>query len=98
MKRNVTKYPEGNLQDKNPYIVPPLANLLAAANHVRTLFESKKFSYAICGGLGTLCLGYRCDVLDIHIVYEDKDYFRIKKKLEADRRQVILLCYIKSLG
>ncbi|KAG9194485.1 hypothetical protein G6011_04520 [Alternaria panax] len=65
---------------------PPQANVLAAASHVRRLFENKKFTYAIMGELAMLCLGHRCKVHSVFIAYDDKDYNRIKKKLEADRR------------
>ena len=33
-----------------------------------------------------LCLGHRCEMRDVFIAYDAKDYNRIKKKLEADRR------------
>jgi hypothetical protein len=65
---------------------PPQANILAAASHVRRLFESKKFTYAVMGELAMLCLGHRCEMRDVLIAYDAKDYNRIKKKLEADRR------------
>ncbi|CAG5163645.1 uncharacterized protein ALTATR162_LOCUS6513 [Alternaria atra] len=70
----------------NEMQIPPQANVLAAASHVRRLFESKKFTYAIMGELAMLCLGYKCEIRDVFIAYDDKDYNRIKKKLEADRR------------
>jgi len=66
--------------------IPPQANVLAAASYIRRLFEIKKLTYAIMGELAMLCLGYGCEVRDVFIAYDDKDYNRIKKKLEADRR------------
>lgn len=70
----------------NEMQLPPQANVLAAASHVRRLFENKKITYAIMGELAMLCLGHRCELRDVFIAYDDKDYNRIKKKLEADRR------------
>ncbi|KAH9874384.1 hypothetical protein IAQ61_003573 [Plenodomus lingam] len=69
--------------------IPPLVNFLAATNHIRNLFENKKILYGMTGGFETLCLGYRREMLDLHIAYDDKDFFRIKKKLQADKRVVI---------
>ncbi|KAH9881847.1 hypothetical protein J1614_001018 [Plenodomus biglobosus] len=66
--------------------IPPWANVLAALNHIRDLFENKRFLYGVAGGFEILCLGYRREMPDLHIVYDDKDYIRIKKKLEADKR------------
>jgi hypothetical protein len=50
------------------------------------VFENKKFTYAIMGELAMLCLGHGCEMRDVFIAYDDKDYNRIKKKLESDRR------------
>ncbi|KAF1944404.1 hypothetical protein EJ02DRAFT_442678 [Clathrospora elynae] len=66
--------------------IPPRANVLAAANHVRQLFENKKFTYGFMGDLEMLCLGHRSEIADVHIAYDDKDFNRIKAKLEADHR------------
>lgn len=85
---SATKHTGEIVEHRTTSLVPPQPNFFAAANHVRNLFESKKISYSITGGLEMLCLGYRRDMRDIHIVYDDKDYFRLKKKLEADKRQV----------
>lgn len=38
------------------------------------------------GGLEMLCLGYRREMPDVHIAYDDKDFNRVKAKLEADQR------------
>jgi len=73
-------------RQKNEMQAPYQSNMLAAASHVRRLFESKKFTYAVMGELALLCLGHRCEVRNIFIAYEDKDCNRIKKKLEGDRR------------
>jgi hypothetical protein len=67
-------------------IVPPKANFFAAANHIRDLFEGKKLTYGVMGGLEMLCLGYQRDMHDLQIAYDDRDFHRLKDKLEADRR------------
>ncbi|CAE7199771.1 hypothetical protein P3342_010313 [Pyrenophora teres f. teres] len=64
----------------------PLANTIAAATRIRQLFESKKLSYGILGGLEMLCLGHQRELPGLHIAYEDKDLDRIRTKLQADRR------------
>ena len=65
---------------------PPRANFLAAANFIRNLFDGKKFNWAAMGGLAMLCLGSRREMPDMHIVYDDSDFQRIKAKLESDPR------------
>ena len=70
--------------------IPPRTNFLAAADHVRHLFESKKFAYGVMGGLEMLCLGYRREMPDLHIAYDDRDFNKIKVKLEADKRYASL--------
>jgi hypothetical protein len=65
---------------------PPRANYLAAANYVRSFLDGKKLNYAFFGGLALLCLGSRRQMPDIHLVYDGRDFERIKTKLEADRR------------
>jgi len=64
----------------------PLANTIAAATRIRQIFESKKLSYGILGGLEMLCLGHQREISSLHIAYEDKDLDRLKAKLQADRR------------
>jgi hypothetical protein len=83
---DVTGHGKQRTSQGNEMQIPPQANVLAAASHVRRLFESKKFTYAIMGELAMLCLGYKCEIRDVFIAYDDKDYNRIRKKLEADRR------------
>jgi hypothetical protein len=68
------------------YKIPPRANLLAAANHIRTFFDAKKFAWSFFGGLEILCLGYRREQPDLHVVYDSRDFERIRKKLESDHR------------
>jgi hypothetical protein len=75
------------LQEKD-IRVPPKANFLAAANHIRNLFEGKKFVYGVMGGLEMLCLGSRREMPDLQIAYDDRDFHRIKAKLEGDHRYV----------
>lgn len=72
-------------QEYEPRILP-LANTIAAATRIRQLFESKKLSYGILGGLEMLCLGHQREISGLHIAYEDKDSDRIRAKLQADRR------------
>jgi hypothetical protein len=67
-------------------IAPPRANLMAAANHIRSLFEGKKLTYGVMGGLEMLCLGSQREMPDLHIAYDDRDFHRIKAKLEGDQR------------
>lgn len=66
--------------------IPPEANFLAAANHVRTLFESEKFTYGVMGGFEMLCLGHRREMPDLQIAYDEVDFQRIRAELEADPR------------
>ena len=72
-------------QEKS-FKVPPRPNLLAAASHIRALFDAKKFTWSFLGGLEILCLGYRREQPDLHIVYDSRDFERMRKKLEGDRR------------
>ncbi|KAF1841220.1 uncharacterized protein K460DRAFT_371231 [Cucurbitaria berberidis CBS 394.84] len=74
------------IQQGNDVKIPPRENVLAAADHIRNLFEKKKFAYGVMGGLEMLCLGYRRDISDLHIAYDDRDFNRIKAKLGADKR------------
>ncbi|KAL1605533.1 hypothetical protein SLS59_003335 [Nothophoma quercina] len=66
--------------------VPPRSNILAAANHIQALFDSKKFTWGFMGGLAISCLGYKREMPDLHIAYDDKDFERLKAKLESDQR------------
>ncbi|KAF2645955.1 hypothetical protein P280DRAFT_503972 [Massarina eburnea CBS 473.64] len=68
------------------YKSPPRANLLAATNHIRNVLEGKKINWAVVGSLAMLCLGSRRSMPDIHVVYDDREFSRIKLKLESDRR------------
>lgn len=71
--------------------MPPKANLLAAASHVRSLFEGKRIAYAVMGGFEMLCLGHRRDIPGLQIAYDNKDYHRMRSKLEGDRRYACVL-------
>ncbi|KAL1798534.1 hypothetical protein ACET3X_002571 [Alternaria dauci] len=86
VSHNVAGHGKQQTKQRNEIPIPPQTNVLAAASYVRRLFENKKFTYAIMGELAMLCLGHECDIRDVFIAYDDKDYNRIKKKLEADRR------------
>jgi len=68
------------------YRLPPRANFVAAANYIRNFFDDKKMNWASMLGLAMACLGSRREMPDIHIVYEDKDFQRIKLKLETNPR------------
>lgn len=72
-------------QGKN-FKCPPRANFLAAANHIRTLLDGKKINWAAAGGLAMLCLGSYREMPDIHLVYDDGAFQRIKDKLESNQR------------
>jgi hypothetical protein len=85
---NVEDFIRQKKQQGNQVVIPPRANFLATANHLQRLFESKKFTYAVMGGLEMLCLGYRREMPDLQIAYDDKDFHRIKAKLEADPRYI----------
>ena len=69
---------------KNP--VAPRPNLLAAVSWLRRFFEARKTNWAAMGSLAMLCLGARREIPDIHIVYDDREFERIKKKLQSDPR------------
>lgn len=83
-----------NLDDFNQYkksqgkCLPPRINVLAAANHIQALFDAKKSTYGFAGGLPMLCLGYKREVPDLHIVYDTRVFEGLKAKLESDRRYV----------
>ena len=68
------------------YKIPPRANFLAAVTHIRHLLDGKKIHWAAMGGLAMLCLGSRREMVDVHIVYDDREYSRLKLKLEGDSR------------
>jgi hypothetical protein len=69
--------------------IPPRANFVAAANYIRNFFDARKFNWAAMLGLAMACLGSRREMPDLHIVYDDMDFQRIKMKLEADQRYVV---------
>lgn len=85
---NVEDYVRQKKQHAKEISVPPRANLLAAANHLRGIFETKKLAYGFMGSLEMLCLGYRREMPDLQIAYDDRDFQRIRVKLEADQRYV----------
>jgi hypothetical protein len=85
---SVEDFTKQKRQREKEATVPPKANFLAAANHIRDAFEGKKLSYGVMGGFEMLCLGYQRDMHDLHIAYDDRDFHRIKAKLEADQRCV----------
>ncbi|ORX92170.1 hypothetical protein BCR34DRAFT_460204, partial [Clohesyomyces aquaticus] len=70
----------------NNFKRPPRANFLAAATYIRNLLDGKSFNWAAMCGLAMLCLGSKREMHDIHLVYEDRDYNRLKTKLEHDQR------------
>lgn len=84
--RKVEKSIQDKLQPRRGDKMPPQANILAAASYVRQVFESKKLAYSILGGFQMFCLGNGREVSDLHFAYEDKDFNRIRKKIESERR------------
>lgn len=72
-------------------IAPPEANLLAAANYVRNLFEGKKLAHGFMGEFEMVCLGHRRNIPNLQIAYDIQDFHRVKSKLEGDRRYACLL-------
>jgi hypothetical protein len=46
------------------------------------------------GGLEMLCLGYRREMPDLQIAYDDKDFHKIKSKLEHDQRYVVMIDFM----
>ena len=89
-----------NVDDFNEYkkkqgkCLPPRINVLAAACHIQALFDAKKFTYGFIGGLPMLCLGYKREMPDLHIAYDDKDFERLKAKLGSNPRYVISICVL----
>jgi hypothetical protein len=83
---NVDDYIKQKKQQGKEVRVPPKTNFLAAANHIRTLFDAKKFVYGVMGGFEMLCLGNQREMSDLQIAYDDKDFHRIRSKLEGDQR------------
>lgn len=83
---NVEDYNTWKRKQGKDFRSPPRANYIAAANHIKDVLDAKKLSWAAMCGLAMLCLGSRRDMPDIHIVYDDRDFQRIKTKLEADKR------------
>jgi hypothetical protein len=91
---NVEDFMKQKRQQDRDVKIPPKANFLAAVDHLRKLFEGKKFTYGIMGGLEMLCLGYRREMPDLQIAYDDKDFHKIKSKLEHDQRYVIIIHFM----
>ncbi|KAH6614151.1 hypothetical protein C7974DRAFT_321118 [Boeremia exigua] len=89
MARSASYY---DVDDFNKYkrtqgkCLPPRANVLAAASHIQALFDAKKLTYGFIGGLSMMCLGYKREMPDLHVAYDDKDFARLKAKLESDSR------------
>lgn len=82
LENSVQKKPQQGAKDRMPRRV----NVVAAASYVRKIFESKRLAYSIMGGFQMSCLGNGREVSDVQIAYDDRDFDRIKKKLEADPR------------
>jgi hypothetical protein len=83
---NVEEYIHQKRQRGGAFRIPPRENFIAAANHIRNLFESKKFTYGVMGGLEMLCLGHQREMPDLHIAYDNREFHRIHSKLDADQR------------
>jgi hypothetical protein len=83
---NLEEYISWKRKQGQNFRKPPRANFLAAANYVRNFFDGKKLNWAAFGGLSMLCLGSRREMSDIQVVYDDRDFERIKAKLQTDQR------------
>lgn len=83
---DVESFKEWKRKQGKAYKSPPRANFFAAANHIKNLLDGKKINWAVFGSLAMLCLGSRREMPDIHITYDDRDFQRLKIKLEADQR------------
>ncbi|KAF2703572.1 hypothetical protein K504DRAFT_173185 [Pleomassaria siparia CBS 279.74] len=83
---NVDEYNTWKRRQGQNFRCPPRENYIVAANHIKDVLDSKKLSWAAMCGLAMLCLGSRRDMPDLHIVYDDRDFQRIKSKLESDKR------------
>ncbi|KAL5113317.1 hypothetical protein ACEQ8H_008812 [Pleosporales sp. CAS-2024a] len=70
----------------NEIKAPPMENILAAAEYVRKLFDGKRFNHAFMGRFAMLCLGHKRHVFDLQVTYDDKDFYKIKSKLNSDHR------------
>lgn len=81
-----------NYKRKQGKCLPPRTNVLAAASHIQALFDAKKFTWAFMGGLAMLWLGYKREMPDLHIAYDDRDFIRLKSKLESDQRYASATC------
>ncbi|KZM25928.1 uncharacterized protein EKO05_0009076 [Ascochyta rabiei] len=89
MARSTKYYNADDFDDykrKRGKCLPARTNLLAAACHVQTLFDTKKFTFGFMGGFAMLCHGYKREMPDLHIAYDDNDFDRLRSKLESDQR------------
>jgi len=50
------------------------------------------------GGLEMLCLGYRRESPDLQIAYDDKDFHKMKSKLESDQRYIDSIFSMRKLA
>ena len=83
---NVEEYNRWKRNKGKDNKIAPRPNLLAAANWIRKFFDARKTNWAALGSLAMLCLGTQREIPDIHVVYDDMDFQRIKMKLETDSR------------
>lgn len=74
--------------------VPPRPNFISAAGHVASFFNSHEFTWAALGGLAMLYLGSPRNMFDIHIIYHQREFQRMKDKLELDRRYFMSFLYV----
>ena len=83
---DVGEFNLGKRKQGSAYRLPPRPNYIAAANYIRNFFDDKKMNWATMLSLAMACLGSRREMADIHIVYDDRDFLRIKLKLETNPR------------
>ena len=90
---DVDEYKKWKRGKGKAFKIAPRPNLLAAASWLHKFFEARKTNWAVMGSLAMLCLGARREMPDIHVVYDDKDFQRIKMKLQNDPRYAALEAY-----
>jgi hypothetical protein len=75
--------------------VPPRPNFLCAAGHITSFLDGHNFTWAALGGLAIFCLGSHRNMFDIHIIYDHREFRRMKEKLELDKRYFRPCLYVE---
>jgi hypothetical protein len=65
-------YNLAELSDSNKGDDPPIQNLYAAAQYIRSLFEIHDIDYAFLGGFSMICRGHVRPTKDIDIAVQSK--------------------------